>query len=104
MFSVFLPCLENSSGIARLSIGLLLQKHNGEPLPGTPLRLTLKKECAHRGERTSIATQKGNCFDYSICIMPLKTKSFHSYSFKKTNNNSFDPAMKICRSIPSILN
>lgn len=48
-FSVWLPCSENS-GIAIFSIGLMIQtKRTGKPLPGTPLRLTLKKECALRG-------------------------------------------------------
>ncbi|XP_066247412.1 protein shifted isoform X2 [Euwallacea similis] len=44
-FSIFLPCLGNSSGIARFEIGLLIER-KGKPLNGTPLRLKLKKECS----------------------------------------------------------
>lgn len=46
-FSVFLPCIGNSSGIAKFGIGLLIERR-GKPLNGTPLRLTLRKECSQR--------------------------------------------------------
>ncbi|XP_073999204.1 protein shifted-like isoform X1 [Rhodnius prolixus] len=49
VFSVHLPCSGNSSGVASFSIGLLIESRRGKPLPGTPLRLNLRKECAHRG-------------------------------------------------------
>ncbi|KAL1493161.1 hypothetical protein ABEB36_011271 [Hypothenemus hampei] len=45
-FSVFLPCIGNSSGLARFEIGLLIETRKGKPLNGTPLRLKLKKECS----------------------------------------------------------
>lgn len=65
-FSVWLPCSEENSGIAIFSIGLLIQaRRTGKPLPGTPLRLTLKKECAHRGmnsDRTSLMASQGSVF------------------------------------------
>lgn len=65
-FSVRLPCNENSSGMAMFSIGLLIQTRRGKPLPGTPLRLNLRKECAHRGvyDRTTLTTpsQGSVCF------------------------------------------
>nr|CAG4636155.1 EOG090X05QS [Eubosmina coregoni] len=48
VFSVLLPCLGNVSGIASFSIGLLIESKKGKPLPGTPLRLRLRKECAER--------------------------------------------------------
>lgn len=48
VFSVLLPCSGNSSGVASFSIGLLIESHKGKPLPGTPLRLRLRKECAER--------------------------------------------------------
>jgi WNT inhibitory factor 1 len=51
VFSVFLPCSGNNSGIAAFGIGLLIESKKGKPLPGTPLRLRLRKECAQRGER-----------------------------------------------------
>lgn len=56
-FSVFLPCKDNSSGIAMFSIGLLITSR-GKPIPGTPLRLNLRKECAQRGvyDRASLST------------------------------------------------
>lgn len=47
-FSVFLPCIGNSSGIAKFGIGLLIETRRGKPLNGTPLRLTLRKECSQR--------------------------------------------------------
>uniref|UniRef100_A0A1B6GS06 Wnt inhibitory factor 1 n=1 Tax=Cuerna arida TaxID=1464854 RepID=A0A1B6GS06_9HEMI len=49
VFSVLLPCNGNRSGIAAFSIGLLIETRKGKPLPGTPLRLRLRKECAERG-------------------------------------------------------
>ncbi|XP_026463237.1 protein shifted-like isoform X2 [Ctenocephalides felis] len=48
-FSVLLPCSGNRSGIAKFSIGLLIQTRRGRPVPGTPLRLQLRKECSQRG-------------------------------------------------------
>nr|CAG4649312.1 EOG090X05QS [Scapholeberis mucronata] len=54
VFSVLLPCSGNSSGVASFSIGLLIETHGGKPLPGTPLRLRLRKECAERGSNTKI--------------------------------------------------
>nr|CAG4641676.1 EOG090X05QS [Eurycercus lamellatus] len=49
VFSVLLPCSGNASGVASFSIGLLIESRKGKPLPGTPLRLRLRKECAERG-------------------------------------------------------
>lgn len=46
---MLLPCNGNSSGIAAFGIGLLIESRKGKPLPGTPLRLRLRKECAERG-------------------------------------------------------
>lgn len=72
-FSVWLPCSDENSGIAIFSIGLLIQtRRTGKPLPGTPLRLTLKKECARRGmlpdddnynHRSSIIASQGSVFN-----------------------------------------
>ncbi|XP_064110570.1 uncharacterized protein LOC135218287 isoform X2 [Macrobrachium nipponense] len=45
VFTVNLYCFGNSSGIASFEIGLLMQTRRGKPLPGTPLRLKLRKEC-----------------------------------------------------------
>ncbi|XP_059353506.1 protein shifted-like isoform X3 [Daphnia carinata] len=53
VFSVLLPCSGNSSGVASFSIGLLIESHKGKPLPGTPLRLRLRKECAERVNQVS---------------------------------------------------
>ncbi|XP_034237856.1 protein shifted isoform X1 [Thrips palmi] len=50
VFSVLLPCSGNGSGIASFGIGLQIDSRKGRPLHGTPLRLKLRKECAHRGE------------------------------------------------------
>ncbi|XP_073820317.1 WNT inhibitory factor 1 isoform X2 [Musca autumnalis] len=48
-FSVFLPCSGNNSGTAMFNVGLTIQNGNNVTLPGTPIRLHFKKECAHRG-------------------------------------------------------
>lgn len=45
VFTVNLYCFGNASGIASFEIGLLMQTRRGKPLPGTPLRLKLRKEC-----------------------------------------------------------
>lgn len=68
-FSVSLPCSGNMSGIATFSIGLLIQTRRGKPVPGTPLRLSLKKECAHRGvyDRTSLTPSQG-----SVCFLLIE--------------------------------
>ncbi|XP_059219198.1 protein shifted isoform X2 [Stomoxys calcitrans] len=61
-FSVFLPCAGNNSGTAMFYVGLTIHNRSNEPLPGTPIRLHFKKECAHRGvydnPDTSNPTQK----------------------------------------------
>lgn len=49
VFSVFLPCSGNRSGVAPFEVGLLIETRKGKPLVGTPIRLKLRKECAPRG-------------------------------------------------------
>lgn len=48
------------------SIGLVIKSVRGKSIPGTPLRLSLRKECAHRGvyDRGSLSTilQGSVCF------------------------------------------
>ncbi|CAG0886225.1 unnamed protein product, partial [Darwinula stevensoni] len=46
MFTLYLPCSGNVSGIASFGIGLMIQTRRGKSLPGTPLRLRLRKECS----------------------------------------------------------
>ncbi|KOB71593.1 Wnt inhibitory factor 1 [Operophtera brumata] len=79
-FSIVLPCVGNSSGIATLEIGLVLKNGRNLPLKGTPLRLNLKKECAQRGvyfERTGPdpecdkkCANQGWCNHEKICQCP----------------------------------
>lgn len=62
-----LPCTNDSSGTAMFSVGLLIQTRRGKPIPGTPLRLNLRKECALRGtvfDRASLtsSSQGTVCF------------------------------------------
>ncbi|EFN75080.1 Protein shifted [Harpegnathos saltator] len=52
-FSVLLPCTGNSSGIAQFGIGLMIETRKGKPLNGTPLLLSLRKECTVRGRLRS---------------------------------------------------
>ncbi|CAH0561994.1 unnamed protein product [Brassicogethes aeneus] len=71
-FSIFLPCLGNSSGIANFGIGLLIER-KGKPLNGTPLRLKLRKECAHRSpdpECDKKCANQGWCNHDKICQCP----------------------------------
>ncbi|KAF7394752.1 hypothetical protein HZH66_007926 [Vespula vulgaris] len=44
-FSVLLPCTGNNSGVAQFGIGLMIETRKGKPLNGTPLHLSLRKEC-----------------------------------------------------------
>lgn len=53
-FSVFLPCSNLTSGIAKFSLGLLITSRKGKLLPGTPLRFSLRKECVIRGMNSSL--------------------------------------------------
>ncbi|XP_063375462.1 protein shifted isoform X1 [Cydia amplana] len=79
-FSIFLPCMANNSGVATFEIGLVLKHGRGIPLNGTPLRLSLKKECAQRGvylERTGPdpecdkkCANQGWCNHEKICQCP----------------------------------
>lgn len=48
-FSVLLPCA-GTSGIAQFGISLMIETRKGKPLNGTPLRVSLRKECTVRGE------------------------------------------------------
>ncbi|XP_014259342.1 protein shifted isoform X2 [Cimex lectularius] len=71
VFSVLLPCSGNSSGVASFGIGLLIESRKGRPLPGTPLRLSLRKECAQRGpdpECDKKCANGGWCNHDKICV------------------------------------
>jgi WNT inhibitory factor 1 len=65
-FSVILPCAGNASGIAMFSIGLSIENNKGQPIPGTPLRLNLRKECATRGKTSHLAPLQGSVWHLSI--------------------------------------
>lgn len=56
VFSVLLPCSGHGSGTASFGIGLLIQSRKGKPLPGTPLRVKMRKECMIRGITKLILT------------------------------------------------
>ncbi|KAK4304887.1 hypothetical protein Pmani_023194 [Petrolisthes manimaculis] len=49
VFSVEMRCTGNASGTTTFGIGLSLHTQQGQPLPGTPLRLQLRKECNYIG-------------------------------------------------------
>ncbi|TMW54335.1 hypothetical protein DOY81_000608 [Sarcophaga bullata] len=69
-FSVFLPCSGNNSGTAMFNVGLTIHNRSGNPLPGTPLRLNFKKECAHRGPDPEChlkCGEHGFCNPRNIC-------------------------------------
>lgn len=70
-FGVSLPCSGNNSGVASFSIGLLITRKNKKPLLGTPLRLSLRKECIKRGpdpECDRKCANGGHCNKDKICI------------------------------------
>lgn len=72
-FSILLPCLGNSSGIATFTIGLLIESRKGKPLNGTPLRLKLRKECSQRNpdpECDKKCANQGWCNRDKICQCP----------------------------------
>ncbi|XP_032594565.1 protein shifted isoform X3 [Drosophila grimshawi] len=69
-FSIFLPCTGNSSGTASFNVGLKIQTRKNKPLPGTPIRLNFKKECAHRApdpECSLKCGKNGYCNEQHIC-------------------------------------
>ncbi|XP_063242812.1 protein shifted isoform X2 [Bacillus rossius redtenbacheri] len=61
VFSVFLPCSGNNSGIASFGIGLQIETRKGRALPGTPLRLRLRKECVQRGGGRTLSGPDPEC-------------------------------------------
>lgn len=67
-FSIFLPCIGNSSGKARFEIGLLIETRKGRPLNGTPLRLKLKKECSI-SQRSNLFCDKFNQQALIVCAI-----------------------------------
>ncbi|KAK6642574.1 hypothetical protein RUM43_004076 [Polyplax serrata] len=73
VFSVYLPCSGNRSGVAPFEVGLLIETRKGKPLVGTPLRLKLRKECAPRGpdpECDKKCANGGWCNHEKICQCP----------------------------------
>ncbi|GFT66384.1 protein shifted [Trichonephila clavipes] len=73
IFQVILPCLRNQSGIATFGISLKIENDRGLYLPGTPLRLTLKKQCGDHGpdpECDKKCANGGHCNQSGICQCP----------------------------------
>lgn len=73
VFSVKIHCTGNASGIATFGIGLLIQTRLGRPLPGTPLRLKLRKECTQIGpdpECDQKCENGGVCDEGQRCLCP----------------------------------
>lgn len=78
------------------NVGLTIHNRSGNPLPGTPLRLNFKKECAHRGvydsldasNPTLITSMQGSVYIYvlSICVnKKTTTKQILNSKFLKSN-------------------
>lgn len=77
-----MPCLGNTSGLVQLEIGLTIVSRKGKkPLTGTPLRISLKKECTVRGESVSRA-------DHHIFTTHTYSSVFNHK--KKTKKRSLD--------------
>ncbi|ROT64852.1 hypothetical protein C7M84_017203 [Penaeus vannamei] len=73
VFTINIQCTGNASGVATFGIGLLIQSLKGKPLPGTPLRLQLRKECTQHGpdpECDQKCENGGVCDVDQRCICP----------------------------------
>ncbi|GBN71677.1 Protein shifted, partial [Araneus ventricosus] len=73
IFQVILPCLRNQSGVASFGISLKIENDKGTYLPGTPLRLKLKKQCGDHGpdpECDKKCANGGRCNQHGICQCP----------------------------------
>lgn len=73
VFAVELPCSGNVSGVASFAFGLRITNEVGVPLPGTPLRLQLQKQCAFHGpdpECDRKCANGGYCNADKICECP----------------------------------
>ncbi|RXG57441.1 Protein shifted [Armadillidium vulgare] len=74
VFSVRIPCAGNVSGMASFGIGLNIENVQGEPLPGTPLRLRLRKYCELEGgpdpECDKKCSNGGVCDENRRCLCP----------------------------------
>ncbi|KAB7499325.1 Protein shifted [Armadillidium nasatum] len=74
LFSVRIPCAGNVSGMASFGIGLNIENVQGEPLPGTPLRLRLRKYCELEGgpdpECDKKCSNGGVCDENRRCLCP----------------------------------
>ena len=69
-FQVRLPCRRNATGVAPFEVGLRIRNEQGKPLPGTPLRLRLKKYCAQKEPDANWAAvcRNGRCNEQNICV------------------------------------
>jgi len=98
-----LPCSNQTSGIAKLSLGLLIMKGKGKLLPGTPLRFTLKKECSVRGKNSSLDFSSPS--QGSVLISAYSILSKHFIFLTRSNmkalraTESSHGAAKICCNI-----
>ncbi|XP_037938646.1 protein shifted isoform X2 [Teleopsis dalmanni] len=90
-FSVFLPCTGNNSGTAMFNIGLSIQTRRGRQLPGTPVRLSFKKECAHKGVYDSL-----DASNPSLTSLPEPDPECNI----KCGNNGYCNNQKICQCNP----
>ena len=68
-FQVQLPCKLNGTGIGQFEIGLTIRNEQAKLLPGTPLRLRLKKYCAQKEPNLKCAELclNGQCTNQNIC-------------------------------------
>ena len=73
VFAVNLPCLGNVSGTVSFAFGLKLYNETGIPLPGTPLRLKLRKQCLFKGQNPDCdrnCINGGWCNEKNVCQCP----------------------------------
>ncbi|KAG1663092.1 Protein shifted [Nymphon striatum] len=75
VFQIFFVCSANRSGVAFFEVGLIIQNAIGKNLPGTPIRLRLKKELTilltgPDPECDLKCENKGHCNKKKICECP----------------------------------
>uniref|UniRef100_A0A8D8V4V3 Protein shifted n=2 Tax=Cacopsylla melanoneura TaxID=428564 RepID=A0A8D8V4V3_9HEMI len=106
VFSIQLKCSGNGSGIASFTIGLLIISRKGKPLPGTPLRLKLRKECAERSPGPGCDQKCSNggwCDANQMCQCPKGYQGTYcgtAMCFPQCLNNGTCTAPGVCSCPP----
>lgn len=102
VFSIKLPCVNGTSGVASFTFGLLIFNDHGSLLKGMPLRLKLNKQCSYRvpdEECDRNCANGGWCNRDKICECPVGYVGKHCTSalcYPACMNNGTCTAPGIC--------